>query len=591
MMTPKSPGEISKSWALDWVALLFISLCLVPRTIYAQQAQATINGTVHDASGATIPDASILLHNNGTNLDRPTSTNSVGVYVITDIQPGNYDLRVSKDGFTTSVQSKITLVVNQTTTFDFSLKTGSVKETITVQATDAALETSTSELGVAIVRQEINDLPLNGRNFTQLLALTPGVSTVNVSQNGGGFGSSPIGTFTFPSVNGQTNRSNLFTLDSVNNVGSLANTYAVAPIVDDIQEFKVQSHNDDPSFGGSLGGYINVVTKSGTLQYHGSAWEFHRGASTDALPTFQPAGTPYSFTQNQFGGAGGGPIFILGHKPSTPKTFFYAAYEGYRNTSVPPAILYNTPTAEQLAGDFSASPGQIYNPYSVSSGVTQPFMCDGAGKPLPAPGNIQSAGVACNKIPTSMLDQSMITYSQNIFPAPNLTGNSSFNGLDSTPTNTRQDTGTLRIDRQFSGRDNMWARYSGFWQPLTGSGGFVGLPYSQKTDGYNLGVGYSHAFSSSSLLDLVFGRVFLTINQGSSPSGVPPSFGPMIFNPNFAGNFRGGLEMVPNVGIQGFIGGGGSGLGYTKASNIWEFGGNFTKTYRRHTFKTGVNFA
>jgi hypothetical protein len=353
---------------------------------------------------------------------------------------------------------------------------------------------STSELGVAIVRQEINDLPLNGRNFTQLLALAPGVSTVNVSQNSsGGFGSNPIGTFTFPSVNGQTNRSNLFMLDGVNNQGSLASTYAVAPIVDDIQEFKVQSHNDDPSFGGSLGGYINVVTKSGTLQYHGSAWEFHRGAVADALPTFQPVGTPYSFTQNQFGGAGGGPIFVPGYKPSTPKTFFYAAYEGYRNTSVPPAILYNTPTADQLAGDFSASPGQIYNPYSVSGGVTR-FLCD--GRATRHARQYSSGRYTSNKIPSTMLDQSMITYSQNVFPAPNLTGNSSFDGLDSTPTNTRQDTGTLRIDHQFSERDNIWARYAGFWQPVSGSGGFVGLRYSQKTNGYNLGVG-RHAFSGA----------------------------------------------------------------------------------------------
>ena len=212
--------------------------------------------------------------------------------MLTDIQPGNYDLRVSKDGFTTSVQSDINLLVNQTATYDFTLKTGSIKETVTVQATAAALETSTSELGVAIVRKEVNDLPLNGRNFTQLLALTPGVTTINVSQNSGGGGvwSNPVGDYSYPPINGQTNRSNLFMLDGVNNQGSFGSTYAVAPILDDIQEFKVQSHNDDASFGGSLGGLINVVTKSGSTQYHGSAWEFHRGASFDALPTFQQPG-------------------------------------------------------------------------------------------------------------------------------------------------------------------------------------------------------------------------------------------------------------------------------------------------------------
>ena len=363
---------------------LFASCLLVPATARAQ-AQATINGTVHDTSGAIIPDASVVLHNNGTNLDRPATTNSVGAYVLTDIQPGNYDLRVSKDGFTTSVQSDITLLVNQTATYDFTLKTGSVKETVTVQATAAALETSTSELGVAISRREVNDLPLNGRNFTQLLSLTPGVSTINVSQNGGGGGvwSNPIGTFTYPSVNGQTNRSNLFMLDGVNNQGSFGSTYAVAPVIDGIQEFKVQSHNDDAAFGGSLGGIVNVVTKSGTTQYHGSAWEFHRGASLDALPTFQPEGVPYSFTQNQFGAAAGGPIEIPGHSSGTPKTFFYTTYEGFRNTSLPPPIFYTTPTTDQLNGNFSAFSGQIFNPYSVSGGVTQPFKCTAPGVAAP----------------------------------------------------------------------------------------------------------------------------------------------------------------------------------------------------------------
>jgi len=316
--------------SLRSIFLFVLGCCLLtPGTAHAQ-AQAAINGTVRDTSGAIIPDASVVLHNNGTNLDRPATTNSVGAYVYTDIQPGNYELRVSKDGFTTSVQSDITLLVNQTTTYDFTLKTGSVKETVTVQATAAALETSTSELGVAISRREVNDLPLNGRNFTQLLSLTPGVSTINVSQNAGGGGvwSNPIGTFTFPSVNGQTNRSNLFMLDGVNNQGSFGSTYAVAPILDDVQEFKVQSHNDDASFGGALGGIINVVTKSGSQQYHGSAWEFYRGAGSDALPTFHQPGSPYQFTQNQFGGAGGGPVAIPWHSSSAPKTFFLHGLRG-----------------------------------------------------------------------------------------------------------------------------------------------------------------------------------------------------------------------------------------------------------------------
>src|SRR5438445_946093 len=170
-------------------------------------------------------------------------------------------------------------MVNQPVTVDFSLAVGAITDTVTVEATALALETSSSELGVAVVREQVNDLPLNGRNFTQLLTLTPWVSTVNVSQNSatsGGVWSNPIGTFSYPSVNGQTNRSNLFLLDGINDQGSFGSTYAIPPIVDDIQEFKVQSHNDDASFGGVLGGVINVVTKSGTSQVNGSGWEFIR---------------------------------------------------------------------------------------------------------------------------------------------------------------------------------------------------------------------------------------------------------------------------------------------------------------------------
>src|ERR1700693_5674321 len=225
------------------------------------------------------------------NLVRTATTNSVGAYVMPDVQPGNYDLKVTESGFGPIIKSGIILVVNQTATYDFALKAGAVNAVIEVQANPVALETSTAELGVAVVKEQVNDLPLNGRNFTQLLNLTPGVSTVNVSQNSstsGGIWSNPIGTFSYPSVNGQSNRSNLFLLDGVNDQGSFGSTYAIPPIVDDIQEFKVQSHNDDASFGGVMGGAVHVVTKSGTAKYHGAAWEFLRNTALDAKNPFLP---------------------------------------------------------------------------------------------------------------------------------------------------------------------------------------------------------------------------------------------------------------------------------------------------------------
>ena len=605
-MTSRNENRVSKFWSWRSIFFLVAVLGLVLPGIARGQATATVNGTVRDASGGVIPEAGVTLHNRGTNLDRNATTNGVGFYVFPDIQPGEYDITVTKDGFKTAVRSDVPLVVNQTSAIDFTLDTGTVNQKVTVEANAVALETSTSELGVAIVRQEVNSLPLNGRNFTQLLDLTPGVSTINVSQNGslGGVWSNPVGSFSYPAVNGQTNRSDFFLLDGVNNQGSFGSTYAVAPILDDVQEFKVQSHNDDASFGGSLGGVINVVTKSGTAQFHGAGWEFYRGAGSTALPTFQPAGTPFQFTQNQFGGAVGGPVIIPGHSDSAPKTFFYAAYEGYRYTQSANNLYITPNVSSELGGDLSSFPNQIYNPYSAvpnasspSGFSNSPFLCTG-GAPSPLlPNNTQASGTPCNMIPSALIDQNMVNYAQTIFPSPNLTGNANFNGVDSTPSNVRQDTGSLRIDHQFSPSDNLWARYVGFWQPVTGSGGFVGLPHSQKTDGFNIGVGYSHAFSSSSLFEARFGRVVLSINQNSNPSGAPPSYGPTIFNPNYAGNFRGGAEMVPDVAILGFIGNANASahnaaqVDYTKASNIWEGGGAFTKTWQRHTFKMGVDFA
>ncbi len=213
-----------------------------------------------------IPEAEVVLTNVDTGVERRTVSN----YVILYIPPGNYLIDVTKEGFSTARDDEVSLEVNQTATYNFTMAVGATTETITVEAVGAEIESSTSELGTVIGDQEVVDLPLNGRNFTQLITLTPGVSPASVAQNSGGFGTNPVGSFSFPSINGQINRSNVFTLDGINNVGSHVNTYAVAPIVDAIQEFKVQSHNDQAEFGGGVGGVINVVTKSGTNELHGT---------------------------------------------------------------------------------------------------------------------------------------------------------------------------------------------------------------------------------------------------------------------------------------------------------------------------------
>ena len=166
-------------WSIGLAITLATAVCALFPAAASAQVGTAINGTVHDASGAVVPDANVVLHDPETKLDLVTTTNSAGAYGFPSVQPGTYDIKVSKEGFQAAVETGVNAVVNQIATVDVTLKTGAVSETVTVQATANEVETTSSELGVAIVRTEVNDLPLNGRNFTQLLNLTPGVSTVN----------------------------------------------------------------------------------------------------------------------------------------------------------------------------------------------------------------------------------------------------------------------------------------------------------------------------------------------------------------------------------------------------------------------------
>ena len=185
---------------------------------------------------------------------------------------------MTQTGFDTATSPDFKLEVNQIATQDFKLTVGSATQTVTVTSAAELLQASTANLGAVVETRPVNDLPLNGRSFSALLTLAPGVNPVNYSQNGGvgygtGFGSAgiPGSTYTFPSTQGQWNRENLYYLDGIINTAAFASSYDVPPIIDDIQEFKIQSHNDQAEYGGVLGGVVNLVTKSGTNSFHGVA--------------------------------------------------------------------------------------------------------------------------------------------------------------------------------------------------------------------------------------------------------------------------------------------------------------------------------
>src|SRR4051794_6884940 len=259
-MTAPSRKEGSPMHSAKPHRVLAAVLCqfLATTALYAQISNASINGTVRDATGAVVPETVILLRNTATGVESRTITNDQGIYVILNILPGNYTLEGSKPGFSTNRLEPFNLVVNQRSVFDFGLTVGKVQDSVSVEATGVQLQSATAELGSVLTRQQVVDLPA-GRNIQNLMRLTPGVTAIGTGQS------------SIPSVNGQINRSSMYMLDGVNNQATFFSNLALNPIMETIEEFKVQSNNASAGVGGARGGVIHPTAKSGTTDLPGSA--------------------------------------------------------------------------------------------------------------------------------------------------------------------------------------------------------------------------------------------------------------------------------------------------------------------------------
>jgi hypothetical protein len=557
------------------IAALFVAL-----PAYTQQSSATINGTVKDQSGAVVEGATVTLSNLDTTVSRSSVTNSAGDYVFIDVLPAAYSLKVSKPGFSTQTQQPIRLSVNQTASINFSLAVGSTQQQVTVEAAAVAIESSTAELGTVINEQAVKDLPLNGRNFTQLLTLTPGASPISVAQNsggGGGFAGNAVGSFSFPALNGQRNRSNMFLMDGVVDLGSFIGNYNVEPIVDAVQEFKVQSHNDLSEFGQAPGGIVNVATKSGTNAFHVTAWEFLRNQVFDARNFFVASRNP--LRQNQFGVAGGGPVLIPKLYNGRNRTFFYGGYEGYRRSQA----SQNTglaPTQAELNGDFSAIKNVIYNPATLVA------LGNGTYSAMPFAGN---------RIPSNQINSIAAAYAKANYPVgPAVTSGNNY--VDSSNTTLNQDSYQIRVDQTFGEHDSLFARVSQYNEPQTGSAGYAGTATFANDYGSNGVIHEIHTFSPTTVMDAFFGRNLGNADTGTNFPGVPSGFANSLIqlglSTNFTSNFQGGVgPFVPGMGSSGYLGGSGQSAQDTRYADDWTFGGNFTKIIGRQTLKAGATFA
>jgi len=567
-----------------WQACLLGGILLLSGTAFAQLSTASLSGAVRDSSGAAVPKAKVVLKNVATAVEHTTTTNGTGAYLFLDITPGSYVVSASASGFGEHRVPEFTLAVGQVATIDFDLAVGSQSEVVTVHGATPQLDTTSANLGLVVGTKQVNDLPLNGRDFTQLLTLTPGVSPVNNGQSGASGGQyatpEPINQASvIPSVNGAGNRSNYFFTDGLSNFGAFHSVYAVPPIIDEIQEFKVVSHTDSAEYGSVIGGVVNVVTKSGTNQLHGSAFEYFRNAALDARPYFLPASSPKpSFNQNEFGGVLGGPVVIPKLYNGQNKTFFFGAYQGFRFRQTADKPI-KVPTAAELAGDESSWPTQIYNPFSTQPDPAHPGQF--IRKPFPG-----------NQITP---DPNMVAWAKFIFPAAGpVIDASGDNAIDPTPTTQHINQFTARIDHKIGQNDSVWFRYSYDTSVESSSLGVPGIPNVVTVPNRNYGGSYVHVFSPSLIVQVEFGRTEVgdnataTFTKGSA--GIISQIG---FSPAFVGNFKAapGKNFLPGAGIVG---------GYPSVGEVYalhpkvptanQYSGVLTKTFGNHEIHVGGGF-
>src|SRR5499426_3624712 len=277
----------SKIIATGIVLVLFVCASFAP----AQTATGGVNGNVTDPSGAVVPGATIKLTNEATQVETLSKTNETGNYVFVGVQPGTYTLKAEMAGFRSVEAKGLKVDVSQTVSQNFTFEVGGVTETVEVDFAAPLVNSTTSELGTVIEQRVVADLPLNGRNFTQLLTLTPGATPVSTSQNRNvgcceGNVGLPGSGFSDASFHGQQNRSKLYFFDGIINTNIRGPTYIVIPNIDLVQEFKVVGHDSRADYGGAAGGVVNLVSKSGGNSFHGAAFEYVRNNFFDARDTF-----------------------------------------------------------------------------------------------------------------------------------------------------------------------------------------------------------------------------------------------------------------------------------------------------------------
>src|ERR1700687_2459039 len=614
------------------LASLVVLLCSAA-PLRAQVDAGGVLGTVSDASGGAVRGATVTITNEGTNASLSTTTTADGTYKFSPVRIGSYKLTATLQGFQTITQKGVTVNVGQDVVVDFSLKPGSVSETVEVQSSVPVLETQDASVGQVIDSRSVNDLPLNGRNFTFLAQLSAGVNTPQADTRG----NAASGAF---SANGLRPAQNNYLLDGIDNnsdTGDFLNgtNFVVLPPVDAVEEFKVQTSDFSAEFGRSGAAVLNATIKSGTNNFHGTAWEFFRNDKLDAADFFENAGgiKKGELRQNQFGFTAGGPVVIPKLYNGRNKLFFFGDYEGFRR--VQGTILTGSvPTAAERAsgytnfqdlitGQSNAAPrddalgrlipvGTILDPATtraVTKGVVDPvsgiaatatgFVRDPFGTCAASTTSFTIAACGLNILPANRLDANAIKL-LNLYPAPS--NGKLFSNLANSPKLfEHRNSFDSRMDANFNEKNQLFFRFSlvddpqfipGIFGGVADGGGFQqGL---QTANAQQSALGYTHTFSPTFINEIRAGLNYLHTTRvspdagdlkGVGGNGIPADFGIQGIPQQ---SLNGGLPAFGINGLQTL--GSNAFLPSDEVTSTFQITDTVTKIYGKHTFKMGFEW-
>lgn len=563
--------------------MLRLAILLLSATCFVwSQNSSSVTGTITDKSAAAVSAAKVTVQNLETQVSRDVITDENGLFTVPLLPPGPYKVSASKSGFRPVFQD-ISLEVNQTARFDFQLEVGNVTESVEVRASNPLIESDTSSIGQVVEQRQVAELPLNGRNFVQLATLGPGVTGVGFGSRGTIMsGNRPDdlrpGSEIF--ANGNREGSNNFLWDGIDNNERLTLSIVLRPSVEAVREFKIQTNLFSADQGRNSGATVNVITKSGSNQFHGSAYNFLRNDATDARNFFSPVKP--KLRQNQFGASLGGPVI-------KNKLFFFANYEGYRR-SQERTFVNTVPTALMRQGNFSElrdifDPATLRADSTAATGFTrQPF--------------------ANRTIPANRFDPIMARLI-NAYPIAQRPG--VVNNHVTNPGEKQQwDQGDMRGDWNWNEKNTIFGRYSQQNTTTTRPSTFAPVTLAGISEPVSLG--NEDTFAGASALKAY--HSVLNWVRTINPTFIMEAR--MGFN-RFALNFRQegatpGAQLGEKLGVRGsnqgpnsdgipiFSPAGYTGIGQTRSlpiiriENTYHPGVNFTNLRGRHTLKFGADF-